>query len=59
MMKMSPTAPCSAANATRRPSGEMSGDSGSSTMLIWKRSSMSRDSTFWRMSVRDFSCRAK
>ena len=31
-MKISPIPDCSAANATRRPSGEMSGDSGSSTI---------------------------
>jgi hypothetical protein len=56
---MSPVPPCSAAKATLRPSGEMSGDSGSSTVRMSMRRSMSRLSTFWTMRVRDFSARTK
>jgi len=56
---MSPTPPCSAAKATFRPSGEMSGDSGSSTVLMSIRWSMLRLRMFCRMSVRDFSLRTK
>ena len=58
-MKMSPVPPCSAAKTTRRPSGEMSGDSGSSTVRISMRCSIFRLRTFCRISVLDFSVRAK
>src|SRR5688572_32759183 len=57
--QISPTPPCSAANATFVPSGEISGDSGSSTVRSSTRWSTFRFRTFWRISVRHFSARTK
>ncbi len=58
-MKMSPTAPCRPAKTTFLPSGEKSGDSGSSTVLISIFSSTFRVRTFSITSVRVFSLRTK
>src|SRR5438309_417531 len=58
-MKMSPTAPWSPAKTTFLPSGEKSGDSGSSTVLISILSSTFLVSTFWMTSVRVFSLLTK
>src|SRR5919201_4804976 len=55
----SPTAPCNPAKTTFLPSGEKSGDSGSSTVLISIISSTFLVNTFWMTSVRVFSRRTK
>ena len=47
---MSPTARVSAEKTTLRPSGEKSGDSGSSTMSRSISCSISRVTTFWMTS---------
>src|SRR3954464_11175541 len=58
-MKMSPTAPCKPAKTIFLPSGEKSGDSGSSTVLISILSSIFLVRTFSMTSVRVFSRRTK
>src|SRR5574341_435568 len=58
-VKMSPIAPRRAANATVRPSGEMLGDSGSSSEFNSMRCSTFLVRTFCRISDLDFSVRTK
>ena len=56
---MSLTRPLAAANAMVRPSGEKSGDSGASTVVIGMRTSILRVTTFCTTSERSFSVRTK
>ena len=57
--KMSPVALRSPLKSTERPSGEMFGDSGLSTLCSENRCSILPVSTFWMISVLCFSLRTK